>query len=327
MSDNRPIVYHDPVAGAWVYRLSSIGRPSRCLVAARMGATPLAAPQYLVAAAEAGTAAEQVVKDRMRLQGWSISGEQDEIEIAIPVPHVDHRVIARGHMDATRCVDPDGRVSLLEVKSMSNRVWAVWSAWGWERFPTYAGQLSGYMHWGAEHRGVHTATYAVFNRDTEELVLRTVSAPPVPWVEIEAKVALVEFLAARDLMPACDSASEYSCPYSYICDRREVLFEELEVGSERRLVELAEEWSEATRMRDDIAARVESIRDEIRTALGTRERVQVPGWGFTHAKPKPSRKLDVEALRADLGDETLAKYWREEQKGPLLYIRKRGGGE
>lgn len=321
MSDNRPIVYYDPLSAAWVYRLSSVGRATRCLVAARMGATPLAAPQYLIAAAEAGNRFEGVVKDRMRLEGWSISGEQDELEIEVEVPHVEHRVIARGHMDATRCVNPaTGEVSILEVKSMSPRVWQTWTTWGFDRFGTYGAQLSGYMHWAAM-RGIKVATYAVINRETEELHLRRIEVPPVPWSEVAAKIALAEFLGSRDILPACDSASEYTCPYNYLCDRREVLFEELEVGSEVRLVELAEQWQEAVRMRDELAGRVDSIRDEIRTALGARETVKVPGWTFTHKAPKPARTLDVEALRAELGDDGLARFWVEKARSPVLYIR------
>lgn len=321
MPDNRPIVYHDPNIDAWVYRASSVGRSLRCLSSARQGYDPLPPPEYLIEAAEAGNRYEPIVKAQLRSQGYRISGEQGESEI-----EVKPGVIIRGHLDGSHCLAPgDPTDRMLEVKSMSQRVWDKWLSWGFKGFPEYAAQLSVYMHAEALRRGVPTveATYAVINRATDELEVRTVAEPPVPIQKLIERVALAELFATMHQLPSCDSASQYACPYSYICDKYEVLFEEIEDGSEAMLRRLAEEHAEVANTIKVLEDKKEEVRGQIRTALAGRSALKIKGWSFSN-KPRKSNKLNLVRLREHLGDK-LDEFFDEGQTDPVLLVNKTKG--
>lgn len=297
MSDNRPIVYWDPAVDAWVYRISSIGLPLRCLAAARQEYDPLPAPDYLMAAAEAGNRWEPIVVNKLRENGWRISGTQGEVEIEIQ--STPHRVIVRGHMDGRHAIDPeDGTDRILEVKSMSQRVWEKWHAHRFDDFPTYAAQLTGYMR----SQGDRPAVYAVVNRDTGDLDVTRIESPPLDWDEIEHKLIMAERFAELGWLPVCQGGTPYPCSYNYLCDQREIHFAELESADEQTLLHLMQSYEEARRMEAEVKANKESIRDEIVTAMAGKEHVMASGWKASFTKAS-RRNLDIEALRGRLGDE------------------------
>ncbi len=317
MSDNRAIVYHDPKVDAWVYRASSVGRSLRCLSSARQGYDPLPPPEYLLEAAEAGNRYEVIVKGRLRQLGYRISGEQGQIDFPV-IPGV----VIRGHLDGSHCLSPNDPVDrILEVKSMSQRVFDTWMPYGFEKFPEYAAQLSSYMHAEGARRNqgkVPEAVYAVVNRDTDELDIRVIKEPPVPIQSIIQKVALAEQFASMSQLPVCDSASQYSCPYSYLCDRDEILFEEVEEGTEAMLRSLGDKYMEILKTEKILQDNKESARGEIRVALGSRNQVKIPQYTFTN-KPRKSRKLNEVRLRERLGDE-LDEYYEDKESKPVLMV-------
>src|SRR3990172_2087138 len=112
MSDDRPMVYAE--GDSWVYLASSIGRSIRCLAAARQGYEPLPAPDFLIRAAEAGTALEPVVVAILEQRGYQITDRQATVEL-----QPFEGVIVRGHLDAGFVIDLNGWGSMLEVKTMS----------------------------------------------------------------------------------------------------------------------------------------------------------------------------------------------------------------
>jgi hypothetical protein len=295
MSDNRPIAYLDP-DGTAVYRVSAIGKPLRCLAAARQGYDPLPAPDYLIRAAEEGNRFEPIVINRLRDLGWKIGGTQGVVEIVV---RDQPRVIVRGHMDAAHAIDPlDGTDRVLEVKSMSARVFDSWLVYRWERFPTYAAQLTGYMTWARR-----PALYAVINRDDpDQFELLRFEEPPLAWDPIASKLLMSEHLAATEILPVCSGGSEYTCPYDYLCDRREIYFAELESGDDELLLRTAEAYREVLRMEKEIEARKDELRDELATLLGGREKASVAGWKVSRTE-STRRYLDEKAIRLELGDE------------------------
>ena len=317
MADNRPIVYFDKKVEAWVYRASSVGRSLRCLSAARQGYDPLPPPDYLVAAAEAGHAYEGIVKSKLRARGWKIGGEQGEIDFEV-IPGV----VIRGHLDGRHCIQPDDPTDrMLEVKSMSQNVFDKWLLHSFDKFPEYAAQLTIYMHAEAQNRGWDSppeATYAVINRKTDEMDIRTIKEPPMKIQEIIQKVALAERMAEMHTLPVCDSASQYNCPYNHLCDRHEILFEELEQGFDSTMKQLGDQYVEALKVEKLAKENKEEIRDEIRVALGKRESLKIPGYTFSNKTGK-KRKLDLVALREKLGEE-LDDYFIDEETGPSLRV-------
>ncbi len=302
MSDDRAIVYFDPKVGAWVYRASSVGRSLRCLSSARQGYDPLPDPDYLVQAAQAGHRYEVIAKSKLRGEGYKISGEQGNVDFEV-MPGV----IIRGHLDGSHCIAPLDPVDrMLEVKSMSQRVFSQWMLHGFERFPEYAAQVAAYMRMEGHRRGQGTvpeAVYAVINRDTDEMDVRVLKEPPADFEAIVQKVALCEQFASMQQLPACDSASQYACPYDYLCDRHEVLFEEIEEGKEATLKQAGDKYVEVLKQEKIVKDNKETLRNELRTALGKRDEVRVPGYLFTNKIPKPKKSVDLVGLRKKLGDE------------------------
>lgn len=317
MSDNRANVYFDESVDAWVYRASSVGKSLRCLATARQGYDSLPPPDYLIEAAEAGNRYETIVKAKLRAQGYRISGEQNEL-----ATEVKPGVIVRGHLDATHCLRPDDPTDrILEVKSMSQRVWDKWLQWGFSGFPEYSAQISVYMHAEAERRGVGAveALYAVVNRETEEIETRVIASPPTSIQSIFQKVALAEQFASMSQLPTCDSASQYMCPYNYLCDKNEVLFEELEEGSEAMLERLCAQQYEIAKTMDELSDKKELVRDDIRVALAGRKAHKLKGWSITN-KPRKSRKLNLVRLREYMGDK-LDEFFEESEGDPVLVVR------
>ena len=264
--------------------------------------SPLPAPDYLIEAAEAGNRFEVIVKARLRQSGYRISGEQGSLEYPVL-----ENVIIRGHMDASHCLAPDDPTDrLLEVKSMSDRVYKTWMTHGFSYFPEYAAQVTTYMWAEGRRRGLDgpvEATYAVVNRNTDEMYVQTLTEPPADMDAIVQKVALAEQFAALDQLPACDSASQYTCPYDYICDRHEILFEEIEAGTEAMLKSLGDKYQEIRRMEKVVEDKMEEVKSEIAAALGARESVSIPSYTFTNKAPKPRKSLNLTRLRERLGDE------------------------
>lgn len=313
MSDNRAIVYeeNDKV----IYRASAVGLPLRCLTAARSAYDALPPPDYLVAAAEAGNRSEVIVKASLRVQGYKISGEQGEIEMEV-LPGI----VIRGHMDAQHCVVPNTTEDrILEVKSMSSRVYSEWLAYGFTRFPTYASQISVYM---AARQA--QAVYAVVNRDTYsdpqvQMDVRILDDYPVPMSDIIHHIAQVEENAKNNILPKCTGA-KYSCAYAYMCDRDDLHFEEVEDGTEAMLIELGEQYAHLLDLEAEVKSQKDALRDEIRVALAGRDSVRVPGFSFSN-KPTTSRRLNASRLRNDLGDE-VDKYYDETVSDPRLTVRR-----
>lgn len=311
MADTRPIVYKDPILDLWVYRASSVGRSLRCLVAARQQYDPLPAPQYLLNAAEAGSNAEPIIKEELRSQGWGISGEQDVVEIK-----VGETALVRGHLDAGTAVF-DNREGILEVKTMSSNVFKKWMTDGFSVFPSYAAQVSTYMH-GADQ----PAHYIAKNRDDGDVDYRWIPEPIIPWHRIEQRVLLAEYMGDRDQLPVCDVTAEYSCPYEYLCDKRDYLFAEIESGEERVFRGLLEQYAEVLKMENDIKGRKEELRQDLVSAMGVRSKIQTSGWSLTYETPKPRKTLDVIELRKKLGDD-LDNYWLHSKPNKMLTVRKR----
>lgn len=301
MGDDRNIVYFDPLVDAWVYRASSVGRSIRCLSAARQGYDPLPPPDYLVEAAQAGNRYELIAKTLLRTRGYTVSGEQGEVDY-----RVNDTSIIRGHLDGSHCLVPgDDLPRILEVKSMSQRVFDKWLSHGFGKFPEYSAQITSYMYAQAQKQGREgflEAVYAVINRETDEMDVRVLSEPPADIEAIIQKVTLAENFAELGQLPVCDSASQYTCPYNYLCDKNEILFEEIEEGSELMLKSLGDEYKEIKKLEKVLEDRMKDVKGQLATAMGKREEIKIPGYTFTN-KAGSMRKLNEFRLREKLGDE------------------------
>ena len=289
MSDDRPIVYRE--ADKWIFRASAVGSSIRELAAAMLGYEPLPAPDYLMAAAAAGNAYELVVKAMLRDQGHRISGEQSQIEI----PVGDDAVI-RGHLDSWHIVDEDNTDRILEIKSMSESVFARWVRSGFDSFPEYAAQVTCYM----EGAGGRPAVYATINRDTNQLLTRILDEPPVPFTEVADRVLRAVQAADEGVLPTCDRKSPYMCPYHYLCDFPDVQVEKLQGESESILARLGLQYNQARIAEKLASARKSELAEQIKQTLGSRSHVSAGSWVF-NCTELTRKKLNEAALRGELG--------------------------
>lgn len=302
MGDDRAIVY---VEGDWViYRASSIGKPVRCLAAAREGAEALPAPEYLIRAAEAGNRYEGVVKDRLRAEGWIVpeEGEQEFVEVVVREPEVGKLGIkVRGHLDAWSVSKNRGDDRMLEVKSMSGRVFDEWVAHEFARFPEYAAQLTCYMK--ATNK---PALYAVVCRDDEDgeerLLLKEVDEPPMDFATLAQKTLIVEAFFDQGRLPTCDGTSKYQCPYSYLCDAQDVRFSELESGDDETMRRLLEEYAAQGRLIEELKSNQAVVKADLEKAMGKRKSVKIDGWVVSRVAEGERKGLDAAALRGVLGN-------------------------
>jgi hypothetical protein len=306
VSDNRAIVYVED-AVLPVYRASSIGLPLRCLTAARAGNTPLEPPEYLTRAADAGTAIESVVKARLTEQGYTINDEQDTVEVSV-FDDGEEIAVIRGHLDASSIASPHDDIErMLEVKSMSTNVFDKWIRHRFDGFPTYAAQLSVYMH----ATGL-PALYAVICRDTDEMELIEYDTPPIAWDVLAQKVRAVEAFNALGIMPPCTGAT-YPCSYNYLCDRSELSVDDLakSVDSDTAMADAIAEYNRARDMEAQVAQIKATARDDLIAAMAGRSKVDV---GLTRVQFITSKKktLNVRALRGRLGHELDAFYDEKE---------------
>jgi hypothetical protein len=310
MPDNRPIVYRE--GDITVYRASSVGLPARCLVAARQDYDPLPPPDYLVQAAEAGSSIEAVVKAMLRVQGFKVTGEQTEINLEV-LPNV----VVRGHLDAGHAIAPDTTEDrMLEVKSMSPRVFDEWMKWGFEHFYTYAAQVSCYM---AALQA--QAVYAVVNRETYDLDVRILDDYPVPFAEIVDHLSMVEAYATTGTLPKCTGA-KYRCPFDYLCDAHEPQFEEIEAGAEATLIDLGNQYASILDLEADLKSRKASIAADVKVALAGRDSISVPGFSFSH-KSQTRRSLDTTRLRKHMG-KLLDEFYVDKETAPQLRVTRKG---
>jgi hypothetical protein len=282
-------------------------------VASLRGYDPLPAPQYLLDAAEAGNQAEVTVKGLMRDEGYVIMGEQDTMEWE-PAPGI----IVRGHFDASTCIK-DNEDRMLEVKSMSERRFQAWLKYGWEKFPMYAWQLSAYMLDTGKK-----ATYAIINRETNELLIEDVDELLVDEVTMRRKVLLVKYYVEQGTYPSCQGLSEYSCPYDYMCDKQGTLFEEVESGTEEMLVRLAQEYDVARQMEADVKAKKEAIRAEILTAMGKRKQVKVGDWSIVKSVQTGRTRFNKQKARLALGDDKLSEFYDDADDVTQLRVKETG---
>jgi len=291
MGDNRPIAYNE--SGTWIIRASAIGRSARCLSASMQGYNPLPPPEYLMKAAAAGNRYESIVKGMLtERHGFEIVGQQDTLEVPI-----GPNAIVRGHLDAWTITHPDYGDRMLEVKSMSKRVFDKWTKSRFEGFPEYASQLAVYMR-GSDKQAI----YAVICRDDDYLEILPVDEPPVQWATLVKKVRIAIQHAEAGTLPECDSTSSYTCPYDFLCDRKKAFPDEVESGTAEVLADLANEYDEIREAEAELKSRKAVVRADILTALGDRDKAQAMGWGFSLSES--SRKtMNTRKLRDRLGDE------------------------
>ena len=221
MADNRPNVYEEN--GVMVYRASSIGMCVRALVALgrdnyeeAMGKERV---DLLKRSAEEGDLHEEGVRQKLIREGWKVLSTQDVVEIPII-----KGVIIRGHTDGV-LLPPAGQPlheTLLEVKSMSNKVFDRWIKQGFDGFLKYAYQISTYMQAHPNRDVLYVAKRREDGLEDRRII--PANAPPVNFKVIRQKILTAEsHRRKRSSFPACDVSKQdqWWCPLWYLHDEAE----------------------------------------------------------------------------------------------------------
>lgn len=188
------------------YRASALGGCLGALVAARMEYTAIEKADY--APYVAGHKYEDMVKARMRDEGWQLWDEQLEV-----VVQLTSKLQVVGHIDAKGMDNLNNY--LVELKSQSTDEFDRFDRDGWESgfFPKYKWQVSSYMH-------ATGLPLALIRAERTEAGIGRMRAhvydePFYSVADIRKLVLSVEQIAASVERPTCESPS-FPCPYFYL---------------------------------------------------------------------------------------------------------------
>lgn len=191
--------------GRAIYRASSLGMCDRALIAARMGMTPAAPPQWLQAKFDEGHALEQSILNRVSDRtGYPVTAAQEPVEIA-----VDEFALIRGHID--------GRTmgAGVEAKALGpdlTKEWLRGSGQFFATHPLYRDQLTVYM----AGTGWLPFFYAVWDKANEELHLELIEEPPGDIDAIRDRLHQIDEQGRAGSLPVDCPNPSFPCPFYYL---------------------------------------------------------------------------------------------------------------
>ncbi len=206
--------------GRVIYSPSSFGGCIKALVAARQGYEPLPTPGFLQKIFDAGHEAEDLAVQKLRDAGWTISGQQDQIELV--VPHSALHIVFQSHIDGYMTHPDVPGIYVCEIKSMGKGPWAEFQKSRYEGglFPKYRYQFSIYHH--ATHLPVipvrwNRSAYEEFF-DSYEMVVEDPLPEEwyIPLEELYERVYLIESYAGTEDFPECSTVPATTCPFAFL---------------------------------------------------------------------------------------------------------------
>lgn len=292
--------------GVPYYTASSLGRCLRSLAASRMSYTPMAPPEKLQKIFDAGHLAEDECVKTLRENHWTISRQQETVELDIPLADGKHAVVA-GHIDGIGIL-PDhynARIDkrygaaivaesevIAEIKSQSASTFEQGEFRGALK-EMYSWQASVYMH-----ALDLPLCWIRWNRDASDPPLwRTqfLGSPPHSIEAISARIQAVEDAVAADTLPPCTENS-WGCPFSYLHEEPE----DDEIAEIPGIEELAAHYDEARRDEQNAKKKKDEVREYITRFLASHqvERAREGIAKITLASSTRT-KLDEAAMEAD----------------------------
>lgn len=206
-----PIVYEGD-NGEIVFRASAVGSCTKALIAAYMEFEPVQPPQWIKEKMdESGRLEDYIIelvnKEISDTPHWPYVASQRTVEHWFEYEGVP--VVIRGRIDGFY---PDNGNAPLEIKAFGQSMWDQWKRGRFDNFPAYADQATAYWYGcGAEY--MH---YAVYNKDTGELDLQKLEAPPSDIKQLQDKCKhVIEEGESGELPEQCDKEN-FICPFVYL---------------------------------------------------------------------------------------------------------------
>lgn len=285
--DDRPVVYRDN--GHWIYRASAIGGCPRGLLAARRGYRALPPPGWLTEAAEAGNLAEQHAISWLKARGWHVRDQQQTVEWAI-----GETAMIRGHIDGigeyrqSGGKQPTKDIRLVEIKSMSDKVFTNWRKQGFQAFPKYAAQLAMYMTVLKL-----PAVYVIVRRETGDIIHQLIDEPPVSLAVVIRRVLQTEAQAEGIEWPVCEAQYAGWCAWQYLHDVAEM--DPFTVADTERIQTLAALYDDQKAVRDQAEQALSGLKQQLVQLIGTKAKIQAGLWSVS-TRANTLTKLDEAAL-------------------------------
>lgn len=296
MGDDSPAVYltddDPPVA---TYRASSAGSCLRALVAARLGMDAKPVTDRTQRYFDEGNLHEPAIVDALNDSGYTISDSQRHAEVRIT-----SGVRIFGHIDGLDSSLP--RPRLVEIKAMGEKTWKEWVRKRWASNNRYAIQYT--IYWDALDNpanptyidgGLGGGLYVTKNRNSGELDIWEVDAPPLDISDIKRRIMSVEYLASTETFPACDAESLFGCAYEYLHDPPPTSTD-VDFTQDEYLTDLASRYMQAKSNREVADSIVEELRTKILDTMGTREKV-ITGGFVVERKSVTSARVDTKELK------------------------------
>ncbi len=290
--------------------MSGVGDCPRALSAERLGYPCEAAPDWLERAADEGKKHEIWIKEQLKTEGFTVTGEQLELSLDYP----SFKLV--GHIDGIIYED-NKNPKLLEIKSMSQYEFDRWMKEKWSGFQSYAAQISCYykainQYWSQTVDGIY---YMVKNRSSGYIDKATLAEPPADFDEIIKKIEHVEECVAIGVLVETeyntDSLQCKRCFYKTLCVPEPKV---LSAVDEKTLLAACEKWRTGSLMEDEGAQLVKEAKETFRT------HTEVTGqkkWRFNELTIS---KVEVRES-VTYKKENLLKLFTEEQLKPASEIK------
>ena len=284
--DDRPVVYRDN--GRWVYRASAIGGCPRGLLAARRGYRPLPPPRWLAEAAEAGNQAELHAVSWLKAQGWIVRDQQRAVEWAL-----GETAMIRGHIDGigeARTAKGGKDIRLIEIKSMSDKVFDTWRKQGFAAFPKYAAQLAVYMTVLKL-----PALYVIVRRSTGDVIIQWIDEPPVSPALAIRTILQIEAQAEGVEWPGCEAQYSGWCAWQYLHEVSDEDMGTVAMADMERIQTLAALYDDAKAVRDQAEQALSGLKKQLIQLVGEKAKLQAGLWSIS-TRANVRSKLDEAAL-------------------------------
>lgn len=296
--------------GVTHFRASALGACIRGLVAARLGIRPQPPAKFLQEALDDSSLAEEYVMTLLAKRGWKIESQQDEVF----VDYDEGRII--GHIEGYIAAEKLER-SVLEIKAFGPTLFAKYVKGGLKALgppftQMYEMQLSSYMY------ATQLPALLVVHGKKDQLILeRYIDEPPVSEEKLQERMQRINECASKQEYPECDAKCNSKSWYWFIHEEPErnlVLDDEELYRRVRRAARLK-------KLKDRIDDEYKTLSDELKNEFGSGPH-QVGDQKFNIAK-FPRTLIDMDRLRRDLGDDTMAAYEYEVEQVRLTFPKKK----
>jgi hypothetical protein len=295
------------------YNISESGYCARTLSAKRLGYPREEPPIYLTRAAREGVRHEQWIREDLPDNGWRINPEEYCKDCGRTGLHVNidsGSINLVGHADGIAVpVDNTPTVPyLVEIKALGKTTFGEYRRHRLKNLRRYRYQITGYQHYFKM-----PILFVVKARDTGELLMDVLEAPPNDIAEVIGRLEMVETYVNSGSLAPCDAQSaddKYSC--TRLCSESSEAPREV---SDPKVVTAVHEWRLGKILETEGKEQVERATEEFTTLFQGQDKgssVVVDGLKITMVPNGFTTKYDVPA-------EIKAQY--EEKVARQAYLR------